>query len=161
MAAQKGNSPAIKEFGRWIASDSVTLNKALVSLCQLENDYPRPVTSTSGMFLEQQLQTAKGKKFDQKFLQAVTDISDKNIHMYRAEEANGNNGNTPPVLQFYVKDAQPMLQAHLTEAQRLQHVEGFPVTAPPAMPTTAVPATGATVSPATTRTGTSGQSQAR
>lgn len=146
LAAQKASKPEVKEFGRWIAADGRTLNKTLVSLCQLENFYPRPEESTGSTMLKAELNSAKNKKFDQQFLKSVEDISASSIRMYRNEANNNNNNGNAPALHYYARDAMPILQAHLVEAQRLQ---GKKIT-----PAAALPATGSSaVAPAATGAG--------
>jgi predicted outer membrane protein len=123
LAAQRSTSPAVREFGRWIASDATVLNKTLTSLHRLDGITPNPAVATGSAIVV--MGSLNQKRFDEEFLRSVANVSAKDIALYKTVGATGNNnnnGNYKPSLRYYAADAMPMLRAHLVEAHRLMHL---------------------------------------
>lgn len=122
LAAQRSTSPAVREFGRWVASDATVLNKTLTSLHKLDGITPNPAVATGSTIVV--MGSLNQRRFDEEFLRSVADVTVKDISLYRTVGATGNNnnGNYKPSLRYYAADAMPMLHAHLVEAHRLMHL---------------------------------------
>ena len=124
LAAQRSTSPAVREFGRWIASDAAVLNKTLTSLHKLDGITPNPAVATGNTIVV--MGALNQKRFDEEFMRSVADVTAKDISLYKAvgitANNNNNNGNYKPSLRYYAADAMPMLRAHLVEAHRLMHL---------------------------------------
>jgi putative membrane protein len=115
LAEKQAAGPAVREFGRWMATDHGAINEALDRL-----SHRMGVTPTTAMDPEDQatlarLRVLRGHAFDAKYIPLQVENHEKTIALFQREEQEGQD----PVLKSLARHTLDMLQEHLAEAQEL------------------------------------------
>ncbi len=133
--AQAGN-PAVREFGRWMATDHTMLGEMLARQARTTG-VPVPKAPADPAKLDA-LRALHGQQFDQSYVAEQVEAHQKTLALFQREAANGQN----PGLKSLARFALPTLQQHITEAKELQALSfakmpageqmSLPSSAPPA-----------------------------
>ena len=116
MAAERGNSPEVKNLGTTIAEGNSDANMKLQDIARSMNvDVPQQLDQEHQKKLDE-LKTESSNQFTQDFLNTVIKSYQKNIESY--QEAKNMTGNDQ--LNSWIESRLPELQKHLSKAQNLQ-----------------------------------------
>jgi putative membrane protein len=108
MAAEKGHSDAVKNFGQRMVKDHGQANEELKTLAKSEGVTMPTDMGSEGKELQQRLQKLSGAEFDQAYMQAMLKDHKKDIEAFKQE---ANNGKDPEVKNWAAKTL-PTLREH-------------------------------------------------
>ena len=121
LAEQKGATPAVKEFGRWMYTDhGLTANKWLAAILREEHESFQPELTAEQKELKQKLEGLSGTQFDQQYVEHMVQDHEKTIPVFEKEAKEGHN----PMIKAYAEDLIPVLQQHLAEVKELAGAGG-------------------------------------
>ncbi len=110
-------SPAVREFGRWLATDH-TMAQQLLELSVRPAGLQLPTTPDQEHKQKiEQLTRLHGQQFDQAFVTAMVQDHEKDVGTYQKESEDGHSR-----LRGYAIMVLPGLEQHLLEAQDLNHL---------------------------------------
>jgi putative membrane protein len=115
LAEQKAATPAIREFGRWMATDHSLANKWLSSLLQEEHENAQPTLTAEQRQLRQKLEGLSGAQFDQQYIEHMVQDHEKTVPLFEKEAREGHN----PAVRTFAESLTPVIQQHLAEAKEL------------------------------------------
>lgn len=116
LAEQKGATPAVREFGRWMATDhGLVANNWLKAILADQNQSFQPTLTAQDRQLRQKLEGLRGSQFDREYIQAQVTDHEKTIPVFRTEARDGHN----PMLKNFAENLTPVLEQHLAEAKAL------------------------------------------
>lgn len=121
LAEQKGETPAVKEFGRWMATDHTFANNWLMGLAKEIPEIPHPTLTAKDKTLMQKLEGLNGAQFDRQYLSAMVQDHEQTVGAFETEAKDGQN----PKIKGYAETLLPTLQQHLTEARELSSSSGM------------------------------------
>lgn len=115
LAEKNAAGPAVREFGRWMATDHTAIDEALDRVARRMG-----VTPASGIAKEDQaalekLRALNGRAFDQQYIPLQVQGHEQAIALFQREEQGGQE----PVLKALARHTLPMLQEHMAEAKEL------------------------------------------
>jgi putative membrane protein len=121
IAATKGTSSAVRNYGKMMMRDHHTLRTQGAALAKKLNVTPQAPADDPLMPAAQQAtntlnSTAKGKDFDKAYIDGEVDIHKKVLET--ATKAADQTQNTE--LKNLIQKAAPLIQAHLTQAESIQ-----------------------------------------
>jgi putative membrane protein len=117
LAAQKSQSPAIREFGRNMVSEHAQFSaklKTALNTGQVKADVPSALDKTHQDWI-QQLKAQSGDQFDQTYLEGQLQGHRDALDLQRAYSQAGDN----PALRQLASDATPVVQEHLAKLEVL------------------------------------------
>ena len=117
LAAEKGESDAVKEFGRMLASEHGAHKTKVAAIATKMNVPETDATKPDATALFERLQGLSGAEFDQAFATGMVESHRKNIAMYEAQA----NGNGPADVKALAAETLPVLRKHLETAEGLQN----------------------------------------
>jgi putative membrane protein len=121
LAEQKGATPAVKEFGRWMYTDhGLTANKWLAAILREEHENFQPTLTAEQKQLKQKLEGLSGTQFDRQYVEHMVQDHEKTIPAFEKEAKEGHN----PMIKAYAEDVTPVLQQHLAEVKELAGAGG-------------------------------------
>lgn len=120
LAQQKAADPAVREFGRWMATDHTFANKRLVKIATDAGYDHQPKLTEKDEQLNRQLQGLSGSRFDQQYLKNMVQDHKKTISLFETEAQAGKDEQ----VKDYAKNLLPVLQQHLAEAEELGGASG-------------------------------------
>ncbi len=120
LAEQKAVTPAVKEYGRWLATDHSFANKRLMTITKELGAWQQPQLTQEKKQLRQKLEGLSGAQFDQQYVQAMVQDHKKDIPDFQKQAREGQN----QLLKSYAGNLVPVLQQHLAEAEELQASNG-------------------------------------
>lgn len=113
LAQQKGNSDAVKDFGKRMVDDHSNAQSQLKDLAQKQGvNLPAEPDSSASRF-EQQLSSKSGTQFDQAYLKHMIAGHKKAISLLKQEIQRGSD----PDVKSYAQNTLPTIQEHLRMAQ--------------------------------------------
>ena len=113
LAQQKGNSDAVKDFGKRMVDDHSNAQSQLKDLAQRQGvTLPAEPDSRASKF-EQQLSSKSGTQFDQAYLKHMIAGHKKAISLLKREIQSGSD----PNVKSYAQNTLPTIQEHLRMAQ--------------------------------------------
>lgn len=116
LAMEKGGTPAIREFGRWMYTDhGLTANNWLKAIMAAQNQPFQPTLTAEQQQMQQKLERLSGRQFDREYTQFQVVMHEKTIPVFQKEAADGQN----PMIKNYAAELTPVLQQHLAEAKLL------------------------------------------
>ena len=116
LAEQKATRPAIKEFGRWMATDhGLIANKWLAAILREEHESFQPSLTAEQRQLKQKLQGLSGTEFDQQYVEHMVQGHEKTTPVFEKEAKEGRN----PAIKSYAENLTPVLEQHLIEVKEL------------------------------------------
>ena len=121
IAATKGTSSAVRDFGKTMMRDHHTLRAQGAALAKKLNITPQapsddPLAGDAQKETDNLNSTAKGKDFDKAYIDAEVDMHKKVLDV--ATKAGNQTQNTE--LKNLIQKAAPNIQGHLTRAESIQ-----------------------------------------
>jgi putative membrane protein len=116
MAAEKGASAEVKDFGNMMVKDHGAANEELKSIAQKKN-----ITLPSGLDAEHQaksdsLSKLSGKDFDKAYVKVMIEGHHKTLGIMNNEATGGQDVD----LKAFAKKTAPVVQHHLEEIEKIQ-----------------------------------------
>ena len=116
MAADKGASKQVKDFGNMMVMDHSKANDELKGIAQKKN-----MTLQAGLDAEHQaksdsLSNLSGKDFDKAYVAAMVDGHKKTLALMQSEASNGKDAD----LKAFAAKTAPVVQHHLDEITKIQ-----------------------------------------
>ena len=121
LAEQKATTPAIKEFGRWMATDHGLANKWLAAIIREEHESFQPSLTAEQRQLKQKLEGLSGTQFDQQYVEHMVQDHEKTVPVFEKEAKEGHN----PAIKSYAENLTPVLEQHLIEVKELAGNSGM------------------------------------
>ena len=121
LAMEKGGTPAIREFGRWMYTDhGLTANNWLKAIMAEQNQPFQPTLTAEQQQMQQKLERLSGRQFDREYTQGMVMDHEKTIPVFEREARDGQN----PMIKDYAQNLIPVLQQHLDEIKILAGESG-------------------------------------
>jgi putative membrane protein len=114
MAAQQGQSDAVKKLGRQIAADHQKANQQLMAIAARKGVKPDTRATDHGMTKRDT------KNFDQAWIGMMINDHQKDVALYQRQAQQGGD----PDLRNYARKTLPVLQRHLKMVQQVQQTIG-------------------------------------
>ena len=116
MAAAKGASTKVKDFGKMMVMDHGKANAELMGIAKNKN-----ITLPAGLDAEHQaksdsLSKLSGKDFDMAYVNAMIEGHKKTLALMQAEAANGKDAD----LKAFATKTAPVVQTHLDAIMKIQ-----------------------------------------
>ncbi|MEJ1242419.1 DUF4142 domain-containing protein [Chryseolinea sp. T2] len=109
LAAKKGTSSAVREYGKLMVEDQNTLLNSLRSLALKKKvTLPTNLSDAKQKNREQLARLKKGKAFDDKFINAMIVEHEQDVTMFR--KALGSNDED---VKAFAREYLPMIESHL------------------------------------------------
>ena len=125
LAAQKGNSAEVKEFGQKMVEDHTRLNDQMKPIADtLGVNAPKHLNKADQAEYEK-LSSLSGDAFDQEYITDMVKDHRKDLHEFRREEAATSN----PDLKQAVSQAEQVISQHLSMIQGIAQQKGIQVPA--------------------------------
>lgn len=121
LAEQKAADPAVREFGRWMATDHGFANKWLESIMREEHESAQPTLTAEQKQEKQRLEGLSGTQFDQQYIQHMVQDHEKTVPLFQKQAKEGHN----PAIKSFAENLTPVLEQHLTEAKELAGNNGM------------------------------------
>lgn len=121
LAATKGTSAAVKEFGRQMERDHHTLRAQGQALAKKENLTPQPpsndtLTTATTKWEDSLNAMPKGKAWDKAYIDNEVAVHQSVANLLQTAQSAA----TDTSLKALITKAQPLIQAHLEKAQSIQ-----------------------------------------
>jgi len=126
LAMQKAATPAVQEFGRWMATDHSMAGRRLAAIARFLGRPEQPTLTPQDIALKNRLQALRGPQFDRQYIRAMVMDHRKDIQAFRRE---AQDGQAQP-LKAYAHNMLPVLDQHLAEAEQLAGAGGVVMGAP-------------------------------
>ncbi len=121
LAEQKAADPAVREFGRWMATDHGFANKWLEAILREEHESAQPTLTAEQRQEKQRLEGLSGAQFDQQYIQHMVQDHEKTVPLFQKEAKEGHN----PAIKSFAENLTPVLEQHLAEAKELAGNNGM------------------------------------
>ena len=121
LAEQKAANPAIREFGRWMATDHGLANKWLEAILREERESAQPTLTAEQKQEKQRLEGLGGAQFDEQYIEHMVQGHEKTIPLFQKEAKEGHY----PAIKSFAENLTPVLEQHLTEAKELAGNNGM------------------------------------
>ncbi len=119
MAAEKGGSEGVKQFGQRMVDDHSKANDQLKEVASKNNmELPTSLTGKHQAMVDK-MSKLSGTAFDKAYMKGMVKDHEEDIHAFENEAQNGNN---PDVKQFATSTL-PVLKEHLQMAKDLHQKE--------------------------------------
>lgn len=115
LAERQAATPAVKEFGRWMATDHRLANRRLMMVARRLGQSVQPTPTQQDTALKNKLQGLSGAQFDHQYVQAMVRDHAKDVRAFRQE---AQDGQARP-LKLYARALLPVIRQHLAEAKEL------------------------------------------
>lgn len=116
LALQKGATPAVREFGRWMYTDhGLVANNWLKAILADQNESVQPKLTAEDQQLHQRLEGLSGARFDREYMQSQVADHEKTIPTFQQEARDGQN----QMIKTFAANLIPVLEQHLAEARAL------------------------------------------
>jgi len=120
LAAEKGSSDAVKQYGRKMADDRQKAHEEVTQLASKQGiTIPETLDSKHKGKVEK-LAKLDGQNFDKAFLKEVTHDDGEDVADFQAE----TNGGSDTAVKSFATRILPMIQAHAQMARNLQSGKG-------------------------------------
>jgi len=116
LAAQKAQSPEVKQFGQRMASDHSKANDQLKQVASQKNvNLPTDMDSSTKREFDK-LQKLSGAQFDREYMKNMVSDHEKDIKEFKNESKSAKDAD----LKAFVDKTLPTLEDHLTQAKSAQ-----------------------------------------
>ena len=116
LAVQRGATPAVREFGRWMYTDhGLVANNWLKTVMAAQGENFQPTLTAQDKEIRRKLETLSGRRFDQEYIQAQVADHEKTIPIFETEARQGQN----TMIKNFAQNMVPVLHQHLAEAKAL------------------------------------------
>jgi putative membrane protein len=120
LAMQKSSTPAIREFGRWMATDHSMANNELKQVAQqLGVELPAKIDAEHQQKYDR-LSGMSGAQFDREYIKEMLADHQKDVPQFQKMAQSARS----PELKAFAQKVTPALQQHLAEAQDLSSEAG-------------------------------------
>lgn len=117
LAANKGSTPAVREFGRWMMSAHSFANRELTTITErMHGEAPPMKLEAEAEQTMKKLEGLKGDKFDQAYLDAMIEDHKKDLKAFEKEGSEGRDY----LVKSFAKNMTPAIREHLAEAEALK-----------------------------------------
>ncbi|MGH9624117.1 MAG: DUF4142 domain-containing protein [Bryobacteraceae bacterium] len=120
LAAQKGTTPAIKQFGEKLVNDHTKADNQLKQVATEANANLPSSLSSKHQKEVNKLAKLSGKKFDKAFVKRAVKDHKNDIEEFKAEAQGGSNS----AVRQFASNNLPVLQEHLNIAESLKKSKG-------------------------------------
>lgn len=120
MAAQKGTSPDVKEFGQKMVDDHTKLGDQLKPVAQQMGVNPPKGLSKKDQSLMAKLEGLSGTDFDNAYIQAMVKDHKKDLSDFRQEAENTQN----PVMKNTAQQGEQVIDEHLHMIEQIAKAHG-------------------------------------
>ena len=124
LAERKAATPAVKEFGRWMATDHTLANNWLAAILKEEHESSQPTLTSEQKQTKQPLEGLSGNQFDQQYVEHMVQDHEKTVSLFQKEAKEGHN----VAIKSFAENLTPVLEQHLTEAKELAANSGLAAT---------------------------------
>jgi putative membrane protein len=121
LAQQRGQSEAVREFGRVLVEDHSSALKETAELAQDLEVIPPAQPSAEQMQKHDELARLSGEEFDRQFVAEMVKAHEETIAMYE-KQAESDIGDAK--VRELAQELLPTLEEHLAMAESLQHGGG-------------------------------------
>lgn len=118
LAQQRGQSEAVREFGKMLVEDHSSAMKKTAELAKDLKVIPPAQASAEQTAKHDALARLSGAEFDRQFAAEMVKAHEEAIAKYE-KQAEGNVGDAK--VREHAEDLLPTLREHLAMAQRLEH----------------------------------------
>ena len=116
IAEQKGATPAVREFGRWMVTDHTLANHMLQQVAQ-DNSMTLPNSlDAEHQQMVNHLKSLNGAQFDRDYITHMVQDHEQDVADFRKESQDGSNAQ----LKQFAAQVTPILEQHLAEARELR-----------------------------------------
>lgn len=115
LASQRAADPAVRVFGRWMATDHALIGAILTNITQHEGLSPPQTLDQQNQAMVQKLGGLEGAQFDRAYVPLQIEGHRKTITLFQNEARSEN-----PPLKIFAARILPTLQQHLAAAEELQ-----------------------------------------
>jgi putative membrane protein len=123
LAAQKGNSDAVKQFGQRMVEDHTRLIQQMTPVAELQGVYAPEHLNKADQAEYDKLSGVAGDAFDQEYITAMVKDHRKDLHEFHHEERKTSNTD----LQAAVTQAEQVISQHLSMIQGIAQQKGITV----------------------------------
>ena len=116
LAAEKGQSDKVKQFGQRMVDDHTNANNQLKSVAQKNNITLPTSVNAKDQALKDKLSGLSGAEFDRAYMQNMVKDHQKDISEFQKEANNGSNAD----LKGFAAQTLPTLQEHLRMAKEAE-----------------------------------------
>ncbi|HEY2397128.1 MAG TPA: DUF4142 domain-containing protein [Rudaea sp.] len=115
LAADRGNSPAIRSFAATMVTDQMTNNARLTAIAQHENISLPMDPDAAHIALSKDLANLRGEQFDRRYMQAMQEDQRRMLELLEAAQVDVGDER----LRSFIKDTLPVVEEHARMADRL------------------------------------------
>ena len=116
LAAERGTTPAVRLFGRWMASTDSLANRQLATMIEEMNGPTLPAVPTAKQQAEfQKMQALSGTEFDQEYIHMMVPGHNAEIALFQEEAQRGQN----PSVRSFARNLLPTAKEHLAAVENL------------------------------------------
>jgi putative membrane protein len=123
LAAQKGNSAEVKQFGQKMVEDHTKLNEQMKPIAVSLGVMPPKHLNKVDQAEYEKLNGLSGDAFDQEYITDMVKDHRKDLHEFRNEESTTTN----PELKAVVAQAEQVISQHLSMIQGIAQQKGITV----------------------------------
>lgn len=123
LAAQKGNSSEVKQFGQKMVEDHTKLNEQMRPIAASLGVTPPKHLNKADQAEYEKLNGLSGDAFDQEYITDMVKDHRKDLHEFRNEESATSN----PDLKAAVAQAEQVISQHLSMIQGIAQQKGITV----------------------------------
>lgn len=121
LAAKKGSTPEVRQFGQKLVDDHTKANDELKKIAAQQNiDLPSSLSAKQQKKIDK-FAKLSGAKFDKAFTKHEVKDHQKDIQEFKQEAQYGTN----PAVKQFASNALPVLQQHLNDAKNLKSAGGM------------------------------------
>jgi len=116
LAAQKGTTPSVRLFGRWMASTDSLANRQLAIMTKEMNGPTLPANPTAEQQAEfLKMQALSGTDFDREYIQMMVPGHNAEIALFQQQVERGQN----PSVRSFARNLLPTAREHLAAVEDL------------------------------------------
>lgn len=120
LAQDKGQSPAVKDFGKMMIQDHTAANNKLRSVAAGKGvDLPSS-PSVGQVATKAKLEVLSGDSFDKSYIKSMVEDHKDDIKLFQKELQSGQD----PDAKAFAKATLPTLRAHLTKIESIAKTSG-------------------------------------
>jgi putative membrane protein len=123
LAAHKGNSEEVKQFGQRMVEDHIRLNEWMKPMAESLGVYAPEHLSKADQAEYDKLSGLTGAAFDQEYITAMVKDHRKDLHEFQHEERKTSNTD----LKAAVAQAEPVISQHLSMIESIAQQQGVVV----------------------------------
>lgn len=123
LAAEKGSSTEVKQFGQKMVDDHTKLNDEMKPIAEQLGVMPPKHLSKADQAEYDKLSSLSGDAFDQEYITDMVKDHRKDLHEFRMQESATTN----PDLKAAIAQAEPVISQHLSMISSIAQQKGITV----------------------------------